>query len=866
MLKKERRMNTVVRALHFCRKILKNQKMKTLIIAEKPSVATDIARVLGGMKKTGDYYEGEQYVVANALGHLLELACPEKYEVKRGKWTFAHLPVLPPTFDLKPIAKSGEKLKNLAKLIRRKDIGEIINACDAGREGELIFRYIMQATKAKQPIKRLWLQSMTPAAIREAFDHLRTDEEMQTLAAAAKSRSEADWLVGINGTRAMTAFNSLDGGFFLTTVGRVQTPTLAIVVRRENEIRAFKPRDYWEVKAQFAVAQGSYEGRWFDPAFKKDALKPELRAERIFDGKMADDIVSRCKGKTAEVTETSKRTTQLSPQLFDLTSLQREANTKFGFSAKTTLAIAQALYEKHKVLTYPRTDSRALPEDYLSTVEQTLSMLSASDAYEPFAQKILSSRWVKPSRRIFDNSKISDHFAIIPTLQPVKTVLSEAEHKVYDLVVKRFMAVFYPAAQYDVTTRISKVGADHFKTEGKVLAFAGWLEIYGRSTAGDGAEMLVALNGEKTAQTTAIAAAKLQTKPPVRYTEATLLSAMEGAGKLVNDEELRDAMAEKGLGTPATRAAIIENLIDQHYMQREGRELRPTAKAQQLFALISGLGIGVLSDPKLTGEWEYKLSQIEKGKLTREAFMREIREMTTRIVDSAKTYEGNTVPIENPAHLKARCPKCGGEVVENYRRYACTRQGCDFSLPKHPGGRTFEVEEVEELLRNGQIGPLTGFISKMGRPFSAVLKLNDEFKLAFDFGDASENSGEEVDLSQYPVVGKCPKCGGRVLEAPTSYVCEHAAGTRTCDFRCGRIILKQSVDREQIEKILNEGKSDLLQGFVSNRTGRKFKAYLVLDKKTGKIGFEFQQREAEAAGTTVKKAAVRRATAKKTAA
>ena len=838
--------------------------MKTLIIAEKPSVATDIARVLGGMKKTGDYYEGEQYVVANALGHLLELACPEKYEVKRGKWTFAHLPVLPPTFDLKPIAKSGEKLKSLARLIRRKDIGEIINACDAGREGELIFRYIMQATKAKQPIKRLWLQSMTPAAIREAFAHLRTDEEMQTLAAAAKSRSEADWLVGINGTRAMTAFNSLDGGFFLTTVGRVQTPTLAIVVRRENEIRAFQPRDYWEVKAQFSVSQGTYEGRWFDPLFKKDAAKPELRAERIFDGEAAQEVVSRCKGKTAEVTETSKRTTQLSPQLFDLTSLQREANTKFGFSAKTTLAIAQALYEKHKVLTYPRTDSRALPEDYLSTVGQTLSMLSASPSYEPFAQRILSNQWVKPNRRIFDNSKISDHFAIIPTLQPPKTVLSEAEHKVYDLVVKRFMAVFFPAAQYDVTTRISKIGEDHFKTEGKVLVFAGWLEIYGRSAASEAADMLVALNGDEAAQTMDVTVTKLQTKPPVRYTEATLLSAMEGAGKLVNDEELRDAMAEKGLGTPATRAAIIENLIDQHYMQREGRELRPTAKAQQLFALISGLGIGVLSDPKLTGEWEHKLSQIEKGKLTREAFMREIREMTTRIVDSAKTYEGNTVPIENPAHLKARCPKCGGEVVENYRRYACTRQGCDFSLPKHPGGRTFEVEEVEELLRNGRIGPMTGFISKTGRPFGAVLKLDDDFKLVFDFGDAAENSGEELDLSQYPVVGKCPKCGGRLLEAPTSYICENTAGMRTCDFRCGRIILQQPVDKVQLEKILTEGKSDLLNGFVSNRNGRKFKAYLVLDKKTGKIGFEFQQRETDAVAAKAKKPTVRHTVAKKT--
>ena len=836
--------------------------MKTLIIAEKPSVATDIARVLGGMKKNGDYYEGDEYIVGNALGHLLELACPEKYEVKRGKWTFAHLPVLPPKFDLKPIAKSSDKLKNLAKLIRRDDVDTIINACDAGREGELIFRYIMQATKAKQTIKRLWLQSMTPAAIREAFAHLRSDEEMQTLADAAKSRSEADWLVGINGTRAMTAFNSLDGGFFLTTVGRVQTPTLAIVVRRENEIRAFKPKDYWEVKAKFELPDGaSYEGRWFDPKFKKNAEKPELRAERIFDEQKAADIVARCRGAQAYIEETSKRTSQFSPQLFDLTSLQREANTKFGFSAKTTLAIAQALYEKHKALTYPRTDSRALPEDYLGTCGQTLSMLSENSSYAPFAEKILEGGWVKPNRRVFDNSKISDHFAIIPTLQPVKTTLTEAEAKVYDLVVRRFMAVFFPAAQYDVTTRISTVGEDKFKTEGKVLAFPGWMEIYGRAATGE--DMLAGLNGADTASVADVASTKMKTKPPVRFNEATLLSAMEGAGKLVSDEELREAMAEKGLGTPATRAAIIENLIDQNYMQRDGRELRPTAKAQQLFALIEGLGIGALSDPKLTGEWEYKLSQIEKGRLTREDFMREIRDMTTHIVQAAKNFEGDTVPIENPAHIKARCPKCGGEVVENYRRYACTREGCDFSLAKHPGGRTFEVEEVEELLTNGKLGPLTGFISKLGRPFAAVLKLNDEYRLQFDFGDEEKPGDEPQDLSSLETVGVCPKCGGRVLAGDAAYFCEHSAGTRTCDFRCGRVILQQTIEPAQLAKILGEGKSDLLEDFVSARTRRKFKAFLVLDKKTGKIGFEFQPRVSVEGEKTTTKPAARTVRAKK---
>lgn len=825
--------------------------MKTLIIAEKPSVAVDIAKVIGNLKKNGDYYEGDEYIVANALGHLLELACPEAYEVKRGKWTFAHLPVIPPHFDLKPIAKTGDKLKNLNKLIHRADVGCVVNACDAGREGELIFRHIMQATKNTKPIRRLWLQSMTQAAIREAFAHLRTDEEMQTLADAARSRSEADWLVGINGTRAMTAFNSSEGGFFLTTVGRVQTPTLAIVVRRENEIRAFRPRDYWEVKATFGVSAGEYEGRWFDPKFKKSA-DAALKAERIFDEAQARAVAERVRGGKAEVTETAKRTTQLSPQLFDLTSLQREANNKFGFSAKTTLAIAQSLYEKHKVLTYPRTDSRALPEDYLATVRDTLALLAGTQAYEPFARTVLDQGWVRPNRRIFDNSKISDHFAIIPTLQGVKSSLSESELKIYDMVVRRFMAVFYPAAQFDVTTRISKVGQDHFKTEGKVLVEPGWMTVYGREAAQDAA--LVPLNGEKSADVLDVRSEKLQTRPPVRYNEATLLSAMEGAGKLVEDGELREAMAEKGLGTPATRAAIIENLIDQKYIQRDGRELRATAKAQQLLSLIDGLKINALSDPALTGEWEYKLEQIAKGKLAREDFMHEIRDLTNVIVESAKNYEGNTVPLENPLHFRTPCPKCGGEVVENYRRFACTNPGCGFSLTKHPAGRMFEPEEVEELLATRHLGPIGGFVSKLGRPFEAELKLNDEFKLEFDFGDKPQESEQPVDAASLEAIGTCPKCGGRVLAAPNAYVCEHALADKKCDFRIGRTILGQTIDEEQVRLILTEGRSGLMTDFVSARTKRKFKAFLVWQEKEKKVGFEFPPRE-EGAGKTAKTAA-----------
>ncbi|VWB89298.1 DNA topoisomerase III [Burkholderia lata] len=821
---------------------------KALIIAEKPSVANDIARALGGFTKHDEYYESDDFVLSSAVGHLLEIAAPEEYEVKRGKWSFAHLPVIPPHFDLNPIAKSESRLKVLTKLLKRKDVDRLINACDAGREGELIFRLIAQHAKAKQPVQRLWLQSMTPQAIRDGFANLRSDADMLPLADAARCRSEADWLVGINGTRAMTAFNSKGGGFFLTTVGRVQTPTLSIVVEREEKIRRFIPRDYWEVKADFACAGGFYEGKWYDPKFKRDEFDPEKRDSRLWSLPAAETIVAACRDQVGTVSEESKPSTQLSPLLFDLTSLQREANGRFGFSAKNTLGLAQALYEKHKVLTYPRTDARALPEDYLSTVESTLEMLKESNNYLPHAKQVLDKGWVKPNKRIFDNSKISDHFAIIPTLQAPKS-LSEPEQKLYDLVVKRFLAVFFPAAEFRVTTRITEVAGHHFKTEGKVLVEPGWLQVYGRDAEGADANLVPVQKNEKV-KTDEIAAVALVTKPPARYSEATLLSAMEGAGKLVEDDELREAMAAKGLGTPATRAAIIEGLLGEKYLVREGRELIPTAKAFQLMTLLRGLGVKELTAPELTGEWEYKLSQMERGNLGREAFMQEIARMTQQIVKRAKEYDSDTIPGDY-ATLETPCPNCGGQVKENYRRFACTK--CEFSISKIPGSRQFEIAEVEELLREKTIGPLSGFRSKMGRPFSAILKLSfdDEtknYKLEFDFGqDTGGEEGEAPDFSAQEPVGACPKCKGRVFEHGMSYVCEHSvANPKTCDFRSGKVILQQEITREQMGKLLADGRTDLLPNFKSSRTGRNFKAFLV-KQPDGKIGFEFEKKEPKAA-------------------
>lgn len=827
---------------------------KQLIIAEKPSVAQDIARALGGFSKEKDYFESEEYVLSSAVGHLLELTVPEEYEVKRGKWSFAHLPVIPPRFALQPIAKSEDRLKLLLRLIKRKEITGLINACDAGREGELIFNYIVQHSGAKKPIRRLWLQSMTQGAIRDGFAGLRDASEVEGLRTAAVCRAESDWLIGINGTRAITAFNSKTGGFHLTTVGRVQTPTLTVVVEREEKIRTFKPRAYWELEGHFTAEKGAYHGRWFDERFKKDDENrngdEHASAFRLWDQAQAESIRNACIGQPARAEEDTKPSSQLSPLLYDLTSLQREANNRFGFSAKTTLGLAQALYEKHKVLTYPRTDARALPEDYLGTVKSTLGSLPQE--YAVFSAEILEQGWVKPNKRIFNNTKISDHFAIIPTGTQPKT-LSEAEEKIYDMVTRRFLAVFYPAAEYQITTRITHIANHAFKTEGRVLVSPGWLSVYGKaaptdSDQGDGSPNLPPLLANEILNTQDIALKALHTRPPARFTEATLLSAMEGAGKMVDDEEMRAAMAGRGLGTPATRAQIIENLIAETYLYREGKELVPTAKAFSLITLLRGLGISELASPSLTGEWEYKLAQMERGKLSRDDFMEHITALTREIVDRAKRYESDTVPGDFVT-LTSPCPKCGGVVKENYKKFAC--QSCDWSAWKIVAGRQFEIHEVETLLRERRVGPLTGFRNKMGRPFDAEIRLNDAHQPEFDFGQPRDGEAdvEPIDFSSQEPLGPCPKCGASVFEHGASYVCEHSVGTtRSCDFRSGKIILQQVLDREQMQKLLGQGKTDLLTGFISARTRRKFSAFLVRDKM-GKVGFEFEPRATTAKTT-----------------
>lgn len=831
---------------------------KTLIIAEKPSVMNDLAKALttalGKFNKIGAgrdiHYENDAAIITSAVGALVELRMPMGPNGKKLAWNFNVLPAVPEKFELDPIEQSEQRLKKVLKLAKRKDVDLIVNACDAAREGELIFRNIMEFGGIDKPIKRLWMRSMTTGAIVTAWGNLRSDEQMRPLADAAKCRSESDWLVGLNATRALTCFNSRHGGFNITAAGRVQTPTLAILAAREEEIQAFKAEPYFEVHGTFHVSAGDYLGKWTDPDYKKTEEKPHGRADRIWSQELAQAIVERCKGKTATISEEKKAQTQIAPQLYDLTTLQREA----PFSAKGTLQIAQALYEKHKVLTYPRTDSRYLPEDYVQNVRDTLKQIGNSDLdVAKYAKAVLAGKddngpRLHQSKRIFNTAKVSDHFAIIPTGTIAK--LSDTEQKVYDMVVKRFIAVFYPQAEFEQTTRLSTISEsgnrDIFKTEGRVLVVPGWLEVYGRKPGvAAGKDGLTGISPGETAKADPVELIHEQTRPPARFTESTLLSAMEGAGKLVNDEELREAMAERGLGTPATRAATIEGLIGQKYIIREGRELIVTPSGRRLIQLVHQMDIEGLYSPKLTGDWEYKLLQMEQGALKRGDFMKEIIgytndicEKARRLAEDAKNTSYPEVDAEHPVH---------GKLV--FRQTDATYESRDPEIPikikKHIAGRLLSEDELRTLLKNGVVGPLQGFKSKFNKPFDASLQIDAKFKTSFLFEGDDDKAPE---LTEEMLIGTAVTPEGKSHKVFATEKAYHVPDMVTKKdphgVRIGKVILQREIPEDQALKLLSEGKTDLLKGFVSNKTKRKFDAFLTFDTQSAKIGFVFPPRPA----------------------
>lgn len=818
-------------------------RMKKLIISEKPSVAADIAKVLGKAKKCDDHYENDEYVIASALGHLVELNMPADIDKKYARWSLSNLPIIPDTFKLKPIEKTKAKLSSLKKLLARKDIDGVINACDAGREGELIFTYIYEITKCKLPRQRLWVSSMTPASILEAFASLKSQDEMESLQDAARCRSESDWLVGINGTRAVTSRMYGSKGKNLASVGRVQTPTLAMIVEREHEIQNFKPQRYWKITANFKIENGEYEGVYQRPDYKASDKNPNDKPDRIWKHEDAERILNDVRSiQTAKISEKKTVAKQSAPRLYDLTSLQREANNKYSLPAGRTLSIAQSLYEKHKMITYPRTDSRALPEDYRGVVLNTLAALESP--YAEFAKRAIDEGYVKKAgKRIFDNKQVSDHFALIPTDMPSKK-LTDDERRIYDMIVRRFIAAFYPEAQFDVTVRMSAVGSHVFRTEGKILRVAGWLNVYNKEASDD--EILPALAHDK--ESGKLVEAKLKeekTKTPPRYTEATLLSAMEGAGKLLDDEELALAMKEKGLGTPATRAQIIETLIAHKFVERDRRELVPTARAESLIKFLNVLSIDSLTSPAMTGEWEQKLRLIERNEMSRDAFMKGIDAMTVDIVEKARSFtedgvENKETNIPNPID--------GSNLIETFRAYK-SKDG-KFTIYKTIGNRKMSEDEVRELVTKGSVGPLDGFRSKLGKPFSATLKLDENFALKFHFGDTQDSERKPEDLANAPVVSKCPRsamglcsCKDGVLVATdTAYVCRSdSSPEKKCSFRLGKNMLSHIVTIAELESLATTGKTPVIDDFVSKRTKKKFSAALALDEKGG-ISFEFAKK------------------------
>ncbi|MHB8656649.1 MAG: type IA DNA topoisomerase [Solirubrobacteraceae bacterium] len=719
---------------------------KTLVIAEKPSVGRDLIRSLPGAFAKGEgFLEGPEHIVTWAVGHLVQLADPDEYDEKFKKWRMADLPIVPDRFKLVVRDERSKKQMNVVKRqLGRDEVDLVVNACDAGREGELIFAYLYEKAGCRKPVQRLWLNSMTPQAIREAFGSLRPAAELATLEAAARSRSEADWIVGMNATRAATIRlrSSFDGA---VSLGRVQTPTLAILARREEEIRAFIPEPYWVVDASFlATAEPSgraYEGRLHAGS-----------SPRIATAEAAATVVAACEEETGEITKLEKsERKERPPLLYDLTSLQREANSRFGFAARRTLAAAQRLYEEHKALTYPRTNSRYITRDMIGEIKPIAELVRSQPAYAKASEYVLGLD-VLPLARVVNDEKVTDHHAIIPTWaerHPVEK-MSDDDRRIYDLAVRRFLAVFHPDAVFENTRVETTVGSHLFRTRGKLMLVPGWRGVYGETADADAEareedegreQQLPRLEQGESAAVTEVASVAKETKPPRRYSEGSLLGAMETAGKLVDEEELREAMKDSGIGTPATRAAIIERLLQVGYIERDGRALVVTEKG---LGVIRLLGEHALTSPGMTGEWEHRLAKIETGEDSREAFMGDIVKFTESTVGE---LDAKLKDVRIPRANLGPCPVCGRDINENRKGYSCWSRddpGCGFVIWKAKAAKQLSVSIASELIKTGRTGkPVTGFKGRSGKGFRARLALmqTEEGKWRVEFDEAWAKDG-----------------------------------------------------------------------------------------------------------------------------
>jgi len=714
-----------------------------LVVAEKPSVGRDIARALGAHRKGKDgALVGEGWAVTWALGHLVELAPPDAYGEEYKKWRLETLPILPEKFKVRANAKTRGQFGAVKALMRDPSVTEVVNACDAGREGELIFAYLYQLSGCDKPVRRLWISSLTPEAIGEGLASLRDGRGMKPLEEAARSRGEADWIVGLNATRAYSVRFGRPGN--VLSVGRVQTPTLKLIVDREREIEDFNPEKFWTVYARFAREGVTYDGVWFKN--KQNRLKEKEAAERI---------AEKARGGTGVVKKAEKKTaSEKPPLLYDLTDLQRNANAKFGFTADRTLRAAQALYEEMKLITYPRTSSRYLTKDMVGTLKKRVEAAGALPELSPFAEKLLERDKLPISKRVVDDSKVTDHHAIVPTNKRLSRELPPDEAKVYDLVARRFLAVFFPAARFENTAVVTEVREETFLSRGRVVLEAGWRALYPDGVGGKKEKEPPVLPPVEVGQEWAVAKVAVkegETKPPPRYSESALLGAMETAGRFVEDEELRQAMKDSGLGTPATRAATIERLIKVGYLARDKKALVPTEKGR---AAIGLLGDSPIVSPELTARWEERLAKMERGAEARPDFMSDIRAFATALVEEARNKVGEKVAAPAKARAKRHagpgsnggavsaeplgsCPKCGAPVVETKKAYGCSawKDGCKFAIWKNVSGKRVTEVQARQLLERGRTGQLKGFKSKAGKPYAAALVLDGEHKVRLDFGE-----------------------------------------------------------------------------------------------------------------------------------
>jgi DNA topoisomerase-3 len=857
-----------------------NAVAKSLVITEKPSVTRDIAEALGGFREEDGYFEGENYVITFAVGHLYELLSPEELDPKYKRWTLEALPILPDVYRYKVKKGQSDRIRTIKRLLQRDDIDSVVNACDAGREGELIFREIVEQLESAKPIRRLWLQSMTDDAIRAGFRSLRPGTELDGLAAAASCRARSDWLIGMNATRALTKRLKSRKETTAWSAGRVQTPTLAMLVERELEILAHVPRPYYSIEAQFEHNGARYAGAWYDPEFREGA-DDQARDDRVFDEARAREIVAAVTGGRGKAEESRKPSRESAPPLFDLTSLQREGNRRFGWSARRTLAAAQRCYERHKLLTYPRTDSRCLPSDYRETVAESLRSFAggrsqgAEFAEYASAAERLQRDGLENESRVFNDAGVSDHFAIIPTGKLPREALTGDDKRLFDLVVRRFLGAFHPPAEWERVERTTIVAGQHFRTRDRFLREKGWRAVLPPGSDEEGARLPALVPGDDGRADVAVAevaSTAEETRPPARISEARLLSLMENAGEQVEDDDIAAVMHEKGIGTPATRADIIENLIAKGYAVRVDKALRPTVKGIRLIDTLRRIHADRITSPALTGEIENHLLEVERGRRSEPDFMREIVEYASEIVARAKGFQYEELYANEPP--LGPCPACGRPVIEMAWFYRCKpepdvepEKDCPLRFWKDTSGRYVDRQSVAKLIAEGKTGPLEGFTARSGRTYKGFLELDksegesDPSKWRVKVRSLGYEPGQSVsDTPEYEVdpepLGRCPldeECN--IVETPTHFVCERklkaeepAKGEdapKTCGFQLPRTVCKREITRDEALVYLRDGKTELLADFTS-RFGRPFSAMLVL-KENGRHGFEFPPRGKAAA-------------------